>query len=292
MIDQKKSTEAARSVAEELGVGKPSIIRIASNGVYQAKDLVIRVSPREDGENYIRQQMDLALFLADRGFKTSRPYLDKVFKEEDFLISIWSFVKGETDGRAIHDYKIGQLLYQFHKTTDSYKGLLPNKEKSIGAFIRDSEKFSNNRNLTDKDISILEKRALEFEQAAKGVIEKSETGVIHGDFSQSNIISQGGVAYLIDLDRVCIGPRQWDLAHPIHSEIFFGSGAAKDVLQGYGARPDQDLVQVAYFKAVLTMSWFCSQKDSFWKQEETKRRMEFWKDPKSRWPRWRSAPMR
>lgn len=289
-MDRTKADNLARKIAKDFDLGHPEPLRFASNYLYKAGDRVIRVSRKEAGEEYLKEQVDLALFLSDRDFPTSRPVYEKVIEKDNLFVTLWQFIEGEGDGSLAHPYSLGLLLKRFHRETADYQGSLPQWSFAEGAGARESEKFENNQYLTDKDIAILEKRAAEFRQRVKEIDFSMPSGVIHGDFSLGNIITSKGIPYLIDFDRACRGPREWDVAHPLHTEIFFGKKASEDFFLACGAVRRDELQAIAYMKAIFTMAWLCSQENSPWKKEETVRRMRFWRDPNSDWLHWRPPP--
>lgn len=291
-MERAAADRAAKEVARRMGFSaEPALLRFASNSLYRVEGAVLRVSPMEASREYLSQQLRFALFLVSSGFPTSLPLREEPEEADGLLVSRWTFIGGksaeETPGR-----KMGQLLRYFHDASDSYTGELPQWDWKNGAGFRVSEQLENNEYLSRDDLRLLLERQEEIIEEARNTRFALPEGVIHGDFNASNVIDSGKELHLIDFDRTCRGPREWDLVLPICSERFYGNIQSRDVCLGYGWRPEDFAGAEALIrlKCIFSMAWLSSQEKSQWKEQETKRRMQYWRNPEGQWEKWQGPP--
>lgn len=125
------------------------------------------------------------------------------------MVTLWERLDSDSK-RLIEPSDIGESLRELHKALDRYAGNLPSFEVSLDLAreaLADDELM---RSLREDDRGLLRREfdRLREEAEMRGYPERS----LHGEAHDRNLLSTPDGLRWIDLEGVCMGPLEWDLA--------------------------------------------------------------------------------
>lgn len=84
-----------------------------------------------------------------------------------------------------------------------------------------------------------------------------ETRPLHGDAHHGNLWQTSNGPIWGDFEDACTGPIEWDIACLVASSYVFGTGrAATEVIEGYAARIDPELLDILIMaRTVQAVAW-------------------------------------
>ena len=270
----------------------PRLIRVGTNAVYELHtrddQALGRVSPSDYEPELLKQQMEFAGWLHSQGFPTSAPLIPEIIWVGGRGTTLWEWITPD-EGADIDFYALGELLARLHSVTDMYRGSLPNWEplgrlgdRLSAVEIDDAFGKDDRQVLCDwRDKLLADVKALSFDRPA---------GPIHGDVHTGNVILSGGQLYIVDLDRIARGPREWDLTQILVANARFGTPANKldAFMAGYGwdirQHPGAELLQ--QLRALFMTSWLLTLPRTDAVQAEIKNRLTYWRNPDAEAPLW------
>lgn len=246
------SVAAAQAVARAHGVPCDDAVRIAagSNALVHLKPspVVARVMTgtavlHDDVERWLEREVAVGVFLAQSELIVPPTDLLPPGPHEHggLWMTMWRFV--EHDDRAPDPAELGRSLRDLHTALARFSGdLAPLGE--IRDWLAD---------LTDDDALLAELDAL-----TPTVFESSlPTQALHGDVSIGNLLRTDRGLLWNDLEDVCVGPVEWDVAGLVasarmrgHDEIFI-----EELLTAYGPRDVEALAPFLQAHELYTTIW-------------------------------------
>ncbi|MBO2447107.1 aminoglycoside phosphotransferase family protein [Actinomadura barringtoniae] len=192
--------------------------------------IIARVERGMDRLEQSRREVEVARWLTAEGLPVTRPLdVEQPFVVGGTVVSLWHAVDGEWTVPA----ELGRLLRKLH-------GLRPPAELSLPAldpFSRVDERIEAVQGIPDEDKAQLRTLARDLRGALQEVEYVLPTAVIHGDANIGNVLrTPEGEAVLFDLDGVCWGPPEWDLAiTAVYRELGWHTDAEyEEFCQAYG----------------------------------------------------------
>jgi molybdopterin-guanine dinucleotide biosynthesis protein A len=222
---RERAVAAASETARRHGLDAPS-----PRVLQDWNDTVVHLSPHpvvarvatswivSDKEEAYRRELAVAAHAAARGGPCVRPSSllpPGPHRVNGLVLALWEHLDaepGEADPAAA-----GQALRAFHASVADFDGLLPRLEErheraaAVAADLR--RPGSRDRELLR---ATLDRLRAAFAERAR------DERVLHGGPHESNLIRTSEGPRWIDLDTVCRGPLEWDLAHlPAESTAAF-----------------------------------------------------------------------
>jgi hypothetical protein len=229
---------AAQAVAREHGVACDEAARIAASNVLvhlAPSPVVARVMTgtavlHDDPEQWLTREVAVGTFLAERTNLAVPPseLLPPGPHERDGLwMTMWKFVPHDEQAPSPEPRELGRSLRALHEALAGFTGDL-----APLSGIRDwlAELLAEPRR------SRQELRT-ELDALTPTVFESSlPTQALHGDVSIGNLLRSDGGLLWNDLEDVCTGPIQWDVAGLVASARARGHGAeyTDALLAAYG----------------------------------------------------------
>jgi Phosphotransferase enzyme family len=237
---------AAQAVAREHGVACDEAVRIAegSNVRVHLKPapVVARVMTgtamlHDDPERWLAREVAVAAFLAERTDLVVAPtdLLPPGPHERDGMwMTLWTFVPHDEQAPPPEPQQIGRSLRELHAALAGFPGDLAPLSEIRDWLERLLAELRPSPPLTQPHIDWLR---LELDALTPAVFESSlPVQAIHGDASISNLLRTECGLVWNDLEDVCAGPVEWDVAGIVASAAIRGHGAAfmKELLAAYG----------------------------------------------------------
>ncbi len=238
----------------------PTLISFRQNAIFHIPGPDISLRIYGPGENQTRATFMVisARWLEARNFPAVR--LAPIETAQPFTVlgyqtSVWRWVVADEPGQD-GAFAYGQLLRRFHDLPAADAPAVP-----------DFDPMTRIRQRLDRirAAAIIPKEA---GAVLTGVVDRAAgmadalgntrlgRGILHGDAMPGNAIQSGGEMIMIDLDSVCVGPREWDLV-PMYviAKRFSGNGACRwrDFLTGYGV-DEADLADLQAASIVKQLS--------------------------------------
>ena len=187
--------------------------------------------------------MTFAAYLAESGAPVCRPMSPTpVASEHGYIVTLWELLEHD---RPLDAGAAGAALRVVHERAAAFTGSLRSFDPRPEALaLCDVLVRSGCRQQ-----AALIGRAVERLELPAGLVLQP----IHGDAHLGNVIQTAAGPAWIDLEDVCIGPREWDLACLLHRGILTGvkDTNADAALEAYGVH-DRDLVDAL---AAAVMLW-------------------------------------
>lgn len=282
----RKTCIAACQEADLQPIGQPSLIRLGTNAVFEVKTasgpvVAVRVAPSDYDSDLLSDQLRLADWLCEAGFPTSRPIRREITWIDSRPVTFWAFLDGRP-GTDADRCAFGRLLSSYHAITNDYRGRLPEWEP-LGRLGRRLDIACVDDAFSTDDRELLcgwRDRLTDGVSELEFVLPK---GPLHGDVSTGNVIVVDSGLYLVDLDRIARGPREWDLSTILASQEFFGAPGetVDDFMTGYGwdLRGFAGAHELTRLRALFMTSWLITLPRTPPVKEEIANRMRFWRDP-------------
>jgi Ser/Thr protein kinase RdoA (MazF antagonist) len=253
------------AAAERWGLtGTPELLRLGTNASHRVGDVVVRVAPAGRERAAVLRELDLARFLADRGFDAVRPAaLEQPLEVGSHLATAWEWIPHDpaagTDGEAF-----GALVRGFHEVTEDYDAALP----GWGALELIAARLGGlraNPNFTDAEVAMLEDVRSGLEARLDELAGSTPVGVVHGDAHPGNVLTETGTGrtVLADFDLIGRGPRAWDLAPAALHPRRYGADPSwwQAVRRGYGREEDASWAVCLRVRELASAAWLFAAED-------------------------------
>jgi Ser/Thr protein kinase RdoA (MazF antagonist) len=218
----------------------PRLLRFGTNAVYHLPQsaLVIRITRPGVRPADIIREMALARWLAARDFPVTVPDDHTLFEPLGVMGSVvtaWHWVEHHPD-RQPDPEKFGQLLSRFHELTADYPGAMP--EFNPLSYAQEGlDALRADPGLPAADRKLLERWRKDLDDAIDALDEGPVgDGLLHGDAHLGNVLACDSGLVLLDFERLCWGPREWDLVPMAMAVRRFGGSpqAYQRFCRGYG----------------------------------------------------------
>lgn len=199
------------------------LLRFGNNGVFQVDDrFVIRVARPGTSAETTKREVRIARELAAANVPVVR--LADVTVEQPLaavgcLGTLWDYVPGERPTFS----QFGHLVRCFHERTDGLSVQLPEWQPLATARQRLDGLVDQ---YPDEDIALLNDWYDRIRSELDGLRPVLRRGVIHGQAEIGNALTHGDVPVFLDFERVCVGPREWDLIDTAVTVRRFGRARA------------------------------------------------------------------
>ncbi|MFG1863650.1 phosphotransferase enzyme family protein [Microbispora bryophytorum] len=236
-----------REVCAKIGIDARGarLLRLRSNAVFKLSgnavagnraadgEMVVRIATAPDALTRLPVVVEVARWLADRGFPTVRPAdeVDQPIVHDGRVVTFWRYVPSR--GRPT-TRQLGRVLRSLHREPVPPVGLrtLTDPLAEVRHAVEHRAEV-----LTATQRSWLSDRIEEL----TGRWRDLDTGspvLLHGDAWIDNLLRcQDGHVVLCDWDGVAVGPREWDLVHTYHGQRRFGLSASDvdEFARAYGS---------------------------------------------------------
>jgi hypothetical protein len=207
-------TRAAVTLARRLGlvVERPVVLSDSNNVVawLAPSPMVAKVGTGHHGR--LAHELAVAKHLTAIGAPIVSPS-DAVPRDvhvcDGFGVTFWEYHPRRE--QEIDPRRLAQALAELHEGLASYGGDVPSYRVELDAVRGLLADGSRVRALNDSDRTLLVGR-LDALLAALGQLRLGER-VLHGSPHDANVIVVAGSPRFVDFETVCVGPREWDLAH-------------------------------------------------------------------------------
>lgn len=194
--------DAARRLC--LRAGDSTVLHRSNNVVVRINDVVLKV-----GTDHvrIRREVEVARDAARAGGPVLTPYADAL-EVGRFVVSAWPYLRA--DSTAAGDEAAARALRELHRALAHTGVSLPRLADRFDEVRRllDDERVTG---ALDGDGRVCLRAALDRVSAAAA--ECPAESALHTEPHDGNRLTVGGVVVYVDLEAVCIGPVEWDLAY-------------------------------------------------------------------------------
>lgn len=267
-------SDAARAALIRLGVPDPCVehVRTGTNAVFRSSDMAVRVSDASYDLVSLYEQNDLVEYLVNREFPTPAR-LSPVMDIDGFIVSCWQWIDSEVEP---DDREIGRLLRQFHEGASKYPGRAPEWSPQFRAQARIDDSLvdvdAGDRALLEQQLGLL---LGDVAEADLGPV-----GLIHGDVHSGNVIAGAGGCHLIDFERFCRGPIEWDLTQQGAKKKFLGGGSRgwSEFIAAYGdVQLSPHFDHLVEMRAFIMTTWLLTLALSPEVAHEREVRLDYWR---------------
>ena len=238
---------AAQAVARAHGVACDDAVLIAagSNALVHLKPapVVARVMTgtavlHDDAEQWLAREVAVGAFLAERTDLVVPPsdiLPPGPYEQDGLWMTLWMFVPHDAQAPPPEPQELGGSLRALHAALAAFPDDLAPLSEIRDWLERLLGELRPSARLTQRDIDRLR---FDLDAVAPAVFESSlPAHALHGDASIGNLLrtDSGGLVWN-DLEDVCVGPVQWDLAGLVASARARGHSATfvEELLAGYG----------------------------------------------------------
>jgi len=200
---------AAEAAARATGIDPTGLklLRVGENVILLLPDarVVARVAPSVALLDSVRQELRVATWLAEAGLPAVRPLAMEPFVVSELVVSFWEYLP---EVEATDLVTLAGFLRQLH--TIPVPQNLP--LGPVQPFVRVAERIESAPTLTEADRQFL--REMQVDLCAQWGQARFEIAraVVHGDAHNENLVRcDAGRIVFLDLERVGIGPPEWDL---------------------------------------------------------------------------------
>ena len=229
------ATEQGLRVAEAVPVGTGSnvIVHMRPHPIV-ARVMTGTVVLHPDPRAWLTRELDVGAFLAQRISEIVAPVTEidpGPHVSGDRWLSFWEHV--EVRATPLEAGEIGRSLRALHDALAGYRGPLPPRSDVL-----DEIDWLLNALCEDDDVSAL--RA-ERDRLLEVILEPvADQQPVHGDASLSNLLATSSGPRWNDLEDVCIGSVDWDLAGLLSdARAKHGDAFSAEVQAAYGGRHDR-----------------------------------------------------
>jgi hypothetical protein len=262
-----RALAAAQAVAREHGVDCDDAVRIAagSNVLVHLKPapVVARVMTgtavlHDDAAQWLSREVAVGAFLAGRTEQVVAP-TDLVppgpHERDGLWMTLWEFVAHDEQAPPPEPREVGRSMRAFHVALAGFPGDLAPLSEIRDWLERLLAELRPSPELTQEDIMWL---GAQLEALTPLVFESSLPAQgLHGDASMSNLLRTDRGLVWNDLEDVCAGPVEWDVAGLVSSARGRGHGAGfvEELLAGYGGPGLEDLETFLDAHALYDVVW-------------------------------------
>ncbi len=261
-----RAFRAARAVADAYGLPCEDAVLLpgASNALVHLRPtpVVARVMTatavlHDDVERWLGREVAVGTFLADRGVAVAPARLlpPGPHRRDGLWMTLWDYVPHDRSGRVPRAGELGRSLRRLHGALADYAGEL---EPLMG--IRDwlSDLLDGLRpapGRSSTDIAVLRAR---LDELTAPVFRSSRPAqALHGDTGLSNVLRTEEGLLWNDLEDVCTGPVEWDVAGLVASARARGQSDAfiAELLAAYGGPGVGELSDFLAAHELYTTIW-------------------------------------
>lgn len=249
----------AVSVCRAITTDVPVVLRQSSGTtVLATREHVVRVARSRQSSLDVTQITNAAVALRASNVTTAEPLARIVVSDSEsdvtgsntWEVSVWRRYRNDA---APSWRRLGEVLGALHAVDPRTLGVLPPFTDNLDRGLRRVEHY-------DRELPGLLRR---WEQLSSSLYESPARGLIHGDMTLSNIL-WGSDVVICDLEDLCTGPREWDLAKIYETVVgTHGPAAFAEVLLGYQHSVDYPLLEACIAaNLVKSATWHLAECDA------------------------------
>ncbi len=238
---------AACAVAESQGLAFAAPVALSA-----ATNVLVHMSPapvvarvmtatsvlHPDIKWWLECELAVGEFLAERGGPAVPP-TDMIdpgpYEHDGFWMSFWRFIEHDPTPTLDSPELLGRSLRELHEALAGYQGDLPTLASVADSLERLLNELEPSAQLTLEELEAMKS---ELARLRPLVFESSlPAQALHGDVSMSNLLRGDRGLLWNDLEDVCRGPTDWDVASLVVSVRDRGASPqfVDEVLGAYGA---------------------------------------------------------
>lgn len=250
---------AAFSTCAALTTDVPVVLRHSSGTtVLATREHVVRAAGSKRSSLDVTQITDAAVALRASNVATPEPLARLVVSDSEsevqrsntWEISVW---RRYSNDAAPSWRRLGEVLGALHAVDPLTLGVLPPFTDTLDRGLRRVEHYN-------RELPGLLRRWEQLSSLLYGIPARS---LVHGDMTLSNVL-WGSDVILCDLEALCAGPREWDLAK-LHDTVVSAHGpvAFAEVLRGYPHTVDYPVLEACLaVNRVKTATWHLGECDA------------------------------
>jgi len=259
---------AAQAVARAHGVACDEAVLIAagSNALVHLKPapVVARVMTgtavlHDDAEPWLAREVAVGAFLAERTDLVVPPsdiLPPGPYEQDGLWMTLWKFVPQDEQAPPPEPRELGRSLRGLHAALADFPGDLAPLSEIRDWLERLLGELRPSASLTQREIDRLR---FDLDAVAPAVfVSALPAQALHGDVSIGNLLrtDSGGLLWN-DLEDVCVGPVQWDIAGLVASARARGHSATfvEELLAGYGEPGAEGLEAFLEAHALYDVIW-------------------------------------
>jgi Ser/Thr protein kinase RdoA (MazF antagonist) len=199
------------------------IIRLGENALYRlANGVVARVS-RAGQTDAATKEVNVARWLHSIGIAAVEVASDveQPVVVDDRAVTFWLELAEHRNGTPV---EVATALRMLHAVEPPTAFTLPN----LAPFVRLSERIAAAVTLSSDDRQWMRAHLADLRRRYDDLPAGLPPCVVHGDAWVGNVVSANGATLFLDLERVSIGPPEWDLVHTAIKHSSFGWITAAD----------------------------------------------------------------
>lgn len=249
--DEGAATDRLQALAAELvpvGLGRIELLRRGSNVVLQAPDAQVILRLQHAGlTRAVEDNLNLVIRLVASGAPIVPPLTSRAASTEQVVLTAWP---GGIPASADDTSDLGAVLRTLHDI-DPPRGL---------SLVNVSDRFERRFTEMPDDVPEHIIKALrghaDLAVATLRDASSSADVLLHADAHVGNLVTLGETSCLIDLDDLCRGPPEFDLAPSLASYQRFHRDDRRwaDFQEAYGSGADWDLVDALTVVREATMN--------------------------------------
>ncbi len=237
---------------------KLQLVRLGENALFHAPSLaaLLRVARPQKPPHRIAGTIKLARALRAEGVPVPEPLADDRV-EQPFVspwgtVTLWRYYHQDSS-RRFSFAAFGGLLRDFHARASVLERCLPAWRPLEHTRRRLGE--AHQQQLPNHWLQVLDRRVVDVEEGLQRLRSELGHGAVHGDAHRGNLLLTSEGPVLLDLDEVCVAPREWDLAPTLVTRRRFGlprkdwdsfaTGYGYDLAQSTAAAPLVGLRELA-----------------------------------------------
>jgi Ser/Thr protein kinase RdoA (MazF antagonist) len=219
-------------------------VRLGENALFHvpALEALLRVARPQRSAESIARSVQLARRLRANGVPTPEPLtfdtMEQPFVSESGTVTVWRYYP-EDRSRQFSFREFGGMLREFHRRAADLQDCLPAWRPLERTRRRLDE--ARRQEMPTGWLSILGRRLTEVEEGLEHLDSVLGRGPVHGDAHRGNVLLTREGPVLLDLDEVCVAPREWDLAPTLVTRHRFGT--SREDWHRFSAAYGYDLAQ-------------------------------------------------
>ena len=237
---------AAREALHKLGRASAELrlVRLGENALFHAPTLeaLLRVARPQKSAKSIAHTVAVARRLRAEGVPAPEPLtfetLEQPFVSSFGTVTVWRYYR-EDRSQSLPFRDFGGLLREFHSRAVDLEDCLPawrpleHTRRRLDA--------ARQQRVPQEWLRVLDRRVTEVEEGLERLSSVLGRGPVHGDAHRGNVLLTRDSPVLLDLDEVCVAPREWDLAPTLVTRRRFGM--SQEDWHGFSMAYGYDLAQ-------------------------------------------------
>ncbi|MGW7353129.1 phosphotransferase [Streptomyces sp. NPDC054784] len=232
--ERRRATAAARAVASSLGLtAEDATVLNDSNKLtlrLRPCDVLARVAPPTDRSAPFELRVAGALAAAGCPVAVPDPRVEpRAYERDGFTVTLWTYHEPVAPHGALAPADYADALHRLHAGTRGLDIPVPHFTERVAVARELVAKRTETPALADEDRELL---ADTLESTARAIaVRAAPEQPLHGEPHPGNLLATADGPLLIDLETVCRGPVEFDLAHAPEEVAAHYPGADGELLR-------------------------------------------------------------